>query len=115
MMNSNYCIDDYYLLEESSATSAGNLEWYIARFLQNEKNALSAQGKSIYAYCDDLVASIESEDQDIIFLPFIYGSNYNPDLKACFIGVDSHHMQAHFIRAVFEGIVFSHKIGRAHV
>ena len=110
MMNSKYFIDDYYLLEESSATSAGNIEWYIARFLQNEKNALSAQGKSIYAYCDDLVASIEPEDQDIIFLPFIYGSNYNPDSKACFIGVDSHHTQAHFIRAVFEGIVFSHMV-----
>ena len=32
MMNSFYCLDDYYLVEECSPTSAGNLEWYIPKF-----------------------------------------------------------------------------------
>lgn len=110
MMNSCYCIDDYFLIEESSPTSAGNLEWYIRMFMQKEKAECKEKGTSIYKYCDDLVLSVQPEDQDIVFLPYIYGSNYNPSAKACFIGLDSHHTQAHIIRSVFEGIVFCHMV-----
>jgi L-xylulokinase len=110
MMNSRYCLDDYYLVEECSPTSAGNLEWYIQMFCGKEKEAAEKQGTSIYHYCDELAASVEPENQDIIFLPYIFGSNYNPAAKACFLGIDSHHTQAHIVRAVFEGIVFCHMV-----
>lgn len=33
MMNSLYCLPGWYLLEESSPTSAGNNEWFIATLL----------------------------------------------------------------------------------
>ncbi len=110
MMNSCYCYDDYYLIEESSPTSAGNLEWYIGMFMQKESDEAKTQGKSIYQYCDELVESIGIEDQDVIFLPYIYGSNYNATAKASFIGMDSHHTRAHIVRSVFEGIVFCHMV-----
>ncbi len=110
MMNSCYCYDDYYLIEESSPTSAGNLEWYIKMFMQKESEDAKAQGKSIYQYCDELVESVGVEDQDIIFLPYIYGSNYNAASKASFIGMASHHSRAHIVRSVFEGIVFCHMV-----
>ena len=110
MMNSIYCIDDYYLIEECSPTSAGNLEWYIDMFLEEEKKQAEAEGQNIYKYCDTMVENIEPQDQNIIFLPYIYGSNYNPQAKACLIGMDSHHTRAHVVRAVFEGIVFCHMV-----
>lgn len=110
MMNSIYCLDDYYLIEECSPTSAGNLEWYIDIFLEEEKRQADVKGLNIYKFCDTLVDTIAPEDQNIIFLPYIYGSNYNPKAKACFIGMDSHHTRAHVVRAVFEGIVFCHMI-----
>jgi L-xylulokinase len=110
MMNSHYCLDNYYLVEECSATSAGNLEWYINKFLKYEVEQAKINNSNIYKYCDDLVEAVEPEDQDIIFLPFIYGSNYNASSKASFIGLDSHHNQSHIIRSVFEGIVFCHMI-----
>ncbi len=110
MMNSYYCYDDYFLIEESSPTSAGNLEWYINRFMGKEKVEAKAQGMNIYAFCDRLVESVKPEDGDIIFLPYLYGSNYNPSSKACFLGMSSHHTQAHMVRAVFEGIVFCHMV-----
>lgn len=110
MMNSYYCYDNYFLIEESSPTSAGNLEWYIKRFLGKEKLDAEAQGMSIYTYCDRLVESIKPEDQDVIFLPYLYGSNYNPSSKACFLGMSSYHTQAHLVRAIFEGIVFCHMV-----
>ncbi|MFA6776596.1 MAG: FGGY-family carbohydrate kinase [Sphaerochaetaceae bacterium] len=109
-MNSFYCYGDYYLIEESSATSAGNLEWYIRMFLGKEAMEAKARNRNIYQICDELVSSVRPEDDEIVFLPYIFGSNYNPNAKACLIGMDSHHTQAHMLRAVFEGIVFCHKV-----
>jgi len=111
MMNSLYCMDDYYLIEESSATSAGNLEWFINQFMSDKKNELSKnKNENIYEYCDKLVESVSPENQNIIFLPFIYGSNYNAASKASFIGLDSHNTFADIVRAVFEGIVLCHMV-----
>lgn len=109
MMNSLYCMDDYYLIEESSATSAGNLEWFINQFLSDKKVELSGN-QNIYEYCDKLVEGVDPKKQNIIFLPFIYGSNYNAASKASFIGLDSHNTFADIVRAVFEGIVFCHMV-----
>jgi L-xylulokinase len=64
----------------------------------------------VYAYCDRLAAAVEPDEQNIVFLPYLYGSNYDPQAKASLIGVDSHHSKAHMIRAVLEGIAFCHKV-----
>jgi L-xylulokinase len=110
MMNSLYCIDGYYLIEESSPTSAGNLSWFIDKFMGELKENAKALGLNIYKYCDELAAVVAPDEQNIIFLPYIFGSNYNPQAKATFVGLDSHHTQAHIIRSVLEGIVFCHRV-----
>lgn len=110
MMNSLFCMDSYYLVEECSPTSAGNLEWYIDTFLEAEKREAAERGENIYVYCDRLAASAQQAERGIIFLPYIYGSNYNPGAKACFVGMDSSHNRADVVRAVFEGVVFSHLV-----
>jgi L-xylulokinase len=108
-MNSLYAIPGYYLLEECSATSAGNLDWVIQNCLENET---VPEGKTLYAHIDDMVAKIPPEDCDVYFLPFLYGSNRHPLAKACFIGLTNFHSKAHMLRAVFEGVVYSAK---AHI
>ena len=110
MMNSIYCLDEYYLIEESSPTSAGNLEWFVETFLDKEKEEAAEAGVNVYQYCDSLVNAIEPQDQPVLFLPFIFGSNYNPKARSCFIGLNSSHSRKHMIRAVFEGIVFCHMV-----
>ena len=110
MMNSIYCLDDYYLIEESSPTSAGNLEWFVETFLDKEKEEAEAAGVNVYQYCDSIVDTIEPQDQPVLFLPFIFGSNYNPKARSCFIGMNSSHTRRHLVRAVFEGIVFCHMV-----
>ena len=35
-MTSRYCVPDYFLMLEGSATSAGNLEWFLAQFFRDE-------------------------------------------------------------------------------
>ena len=67
-------------------------------------------GKSIYEQCNDLVASLSPEDSQITFLPFLYGSNVESDAKACFLGLRGWHHKAHILRALYEGVVFSHKM-----
>jgi len=110
MMNSMYCLDGYFLVEECSPTSAGNLAWFVESFLDKEKKEAEEKGMNVFQYCDELVQSISPSDQSILFLPYIFGSNYNPNAKSCFIGMDRSHSRAHIIRSVFEGIVFSHMI-----
>ncbi len=46
---------------------------------------------------------------EIAFLPFLYGSNAGPNASSCFIGMHGWHTKAHLLRAVFEGVAFSHK------
>jgi len=108
MMNSLYAMEEYYLIEESSPTSAGNHAWFVDLFMAAEKVEAEKRGISVYQYADELAASVAPEDQNIIFLPYLYGSNYDPRAKAGFVGLDSHHSKADMIRAVMEGIAFCH-------
>jgi L-xylulokinase len=98
----------YYLLSENSYTAASNLEWFIDRFMQQEKEEAKAGGYSIYKTVNEMVASVDTRDCPIIFLPFLYWSNANIDAKSTFIGLSGIHTKAHMLRAIFEGIVFSH-------
>ena len=110
MMNSLYCLDDYYLIEESSPTSASNHAWFIKNFLEAESQEAKRKGIHPYAYCDTLAQHVGPDEQHIMFLPFLYGSNYNPQAKASLIGLSSHHTKSHIVRSVLEGIVFTHMI-----
>lgn len=44
----------------------------------------------------------------MIFLPFLNGSNEDPLAKGTFVGLTAFHNKKHMLRAVYEGIVFSH-------
>jgi L-xylulokinase len=110
MMNSLYCIRDYYLIEECSPTSASNYAWFIDMFMGDEKLQARNQGINVYKYCDEMAVKVAADEQNIIFLPYLFGSNYNPQAKASMIGLDSHHTKAHVARAVLEGVAFCHKV-----
>jgi len=108
-MTSCYSIDGYYLMLEGSATSASNLEWFVTEFFQTERDLAEAEGRSVYDLCNELVAGTEPQDSGIVFLPFLYGSNVSLDGKACFFGLDGWQSRGHMLRAVYEGVIFSHK------
>ena len=48
LMNSMYCLPGYYLVEESSPTSAGNLAWYIKEMLKDLQDFFRKSGGNIY-------------------------------------------------------------------
>lgn len=107
-LNSMFCIPGYYLIEESSPTSAGNMEWFIRNLMSYEKSETQEKGKSIYEVTNRWVEAIEPQDDEIIFLPFLNGSNEDALAKGTFVGMTAFHNKKHMLRAVYEGIVFSH-------
>jgi L-xylulokinase len=108
-MTSAYCIPGYWLILEGSATSASNLEWVVSELMAEETRMARTQGHSVYELCDEMVAAGHGEESEVVFLPFLYGSNAGPNASACFIGLHGWHKKAHLLRAVYEGVVFSHK------
>ena len=104
-MNSIYAIPGYYLLEECSSTGAGNLDWAV----ENCIDAKGLTGKALYAYLDEQAKSAAPGESDVYYLPFLYGTNAHPLAKASFVGMTSYHTAAHMIRAVYEGVVYSHR------
>ena len=52
MMNSIFALPEYYLVEECSATSAGNHEWFTEMFLQQEKEEAKRLRMHVYQYTD---------------------------------------------------------------
>ncbi len=107
-LNSLFCIPGYYLIEESSPTSAGNMEWFIKNLMSYERADAESKGKSVYDITNQWVSSIEPQEDNLIFLPFLNGSNEDALAKGTFIGLTAYHTRKHMLRAVYEGIVFSH-------
>ena len=104
-----YSKPGHWLMLEGSPTSASNLEWFVSEFLQKEKQEAQNKGESVYDVCNDAVKDTQPQDADIVFVPYLYGSNTNPKAKAMFIGLQGWHTRAHIIRAIYEGICFSHR------
>ena len=96
-MNSVFCDPKYYLAEESSATSVGNLEWF--------KKILRLPN---YRCFEETVAKMRADECNIYYLPFLFASNENPLAKGALIGLGAHHEYTDIIRAVYEGVAFSH-------
>lgn len=107
--NSLFCLPNVYLIEESSPTSAGNLNWYLNTCMQGEKTKASAEGKRFYDLVDSMVESLPPQDSRLIFLPFLYGSNTDVQ-DAAFVGISNSYSAAHLLRAIFEGVAFSHRM-----
>ena len=107
-LNSMYCIPNYFLVEESSPTSAGNVEWFVRNLMDSERSERKQAGGSDYSLANKWVESINPQDSSLVFLPFINGSNEDPLAKGAFVGLTAYHNKKHMLRAVYEGVVFAH-------
>jgi L-xylulokinase len=97
-----------YLTIEGSATSATNLEWFVNQCCGDERAEAKRRGVSVYEICSEEVASLPPGSTNVIFHPFLYGSNVQPTARAGFYGVAGWHTRAHLLRALYEGVVFGH-------
>lgn len=107
-MTTLFANTDLFLTIEGSATSATNLEWFVAQCCGDERAEAKRRGISVYEVCNEQVASLTPGSSNIIFHPFLYGSNVQPSARAGFYGIAGWHTRAHLLRALYEGIVFGH-------
>lgn len=84
------------------------MEWFIQNLMNYEKEERRAAGGSVYDVTNAWVESVEPQECNIIFLPFLNGSNEDTLAKGTFVGLSAYHSKKHMLRAVYEGIVFSH-------
>ena len=95
----------HYLVEESTPTSASNFDWFIENFLLDiypDKDR-----KEIFNICNQQVEKLPPEENDVIFVPYLYGSATHPQANGTFLNLTSYHNRAHLIQAIYEGVVFS--------
>ena len=101
-------LPDRCLLLEGSPTSASNLEWFVSQFYADTKAEADARGESVFELCNAEVAALMPEGTSILFHPFLFGSNLQAGARAGFYGVAGWHTRAHMLRAVYEGVAYSH-------
>ncbi|HEY9096409.1 MAG TPA: FGGY-family carbohydrate kinase, partial [Hydrogenophaga sp.] len=109
LLQTAYPVGGYFLASEGSATSASNFEWYCKSILGPESATYAASlGKSIYEVCGERVSQVMDRPNDILFFPFLFGGPAGA--PAGLLGLKAEHNGADVLRAIFEGIVFSHKL-----
>lgn len=104
-MNSVY-LSGTCLLLEASPTSASNLEWFVTEFCAAEREEAHRRGLSVYEVCNEIVE--RTPQTSILFHPYLFGSNVGASARAGFYGVGGWHTRAHLLRAVYEGVVYTH-------
>lgn len=109
LMNSLFCLPEYYLIEESSPTSAGNNEWFVQQLLPELLAEAKAKGGQLYDTLNEWVEQIPPSEFVPVFLPFLMASNVHPNAKACLIGMTANHTRRHLLRSVYEGIAMCHR------
>jgi L-xylulokinase len=107
-MTTQYTVPGLWLTIEASATSASNLEWFAKHFCADERAEAQARGISVYEVCNELVESLPPGGTSVIFHPFLFGSNVQATARAGFYGIAGWHTKAHLLRALYEGVVYSH-------
>lgn len=107
-MTTIFADPEYWLTIEASATSATNLEWFVNQFCAEERLEANRRGISVYKVCNEVVANVPIDSTNPIFHPFLYGSNVQSSARAGFYGVGGWHTRAHLLRALYEGVAYSH-------
>lgn len=107
--NSLYPLEGMYLIQEGSNASSSVLEWVI-------KILYGRQGdEGVYEEINKLVKSVSPESCNLIFIPALNGFTHactegTLDMRGAWIGLSPEHSRAEMLRAVYEGVVFTHML-----
>ncbi len=99
-----------YAYVESSATSAGNLAWFLARL--DELSGGSPPREALYERLNAAVEGVAPGAGGVVYLPFIHRAHIAPGVDGALLGLRAEHGLAHLLRAIYEGVAFAH---RAHL
>lgn len=104
-MTFSYFLDDNTFICGGPVNNGGNvMEWLINSFLGKPSN------KQTFDEVFEMVNQIPPGSEGLLFLPYLHGERapiWDAKSSGAFVGIRSQHTQAHFCRAVLEGICFA--------
>lgn len=106
-----YALPGTWIILEASPNGVSNFEWFMRQVLKPTVKRFGGADVSdgdIYRVCEEMIRELTPTIDDPFFLPFINGSSVVPDGRSAFIGLLAYHDIRHMVRAVYEGVVFSH-------
>jgi L-xylulokinase len=106
-MTTCYAIAGYYLMLEGSATSASNLEWFVSEFWA-ERDQMARRRRQCTSCATRWWRRPARRVGHHLLAVFVWLQR-SLDGKAGFWGLDGWQNRGHVLRAIYEGIVFSHR------
>ncbi|MGB4401098.1 MAG: gluconokinase [Daejeonella sp.] len=104
-MTFSYCLDEKTFICGGPVNNGGNiLDWLITGFLGKTNN------KETFIEVFKMAEQVSPGAEGLLFLPYLNGERapvWDASSSGAFIGIRSRHTQAHFCRAVLEGICFA--------
>lgn len=97
-----------YLATEGAATSASNLEWMVKTLLSHGGTLPPEQAAGIYDVINAAVSRKLGKPREALFFPFLFGGPSGA--PAGLVGMTADYSFDDIMLAVFEGIVFAHKV-----
>ncbi|KAA5544077.1 gluconokinase [Adhaeribacter rhizoryzae] len=93
------------------------LRWFRDNFAEAEKAEAQRLGVDPYEILSQEAAAVPAGSEGLLFVPYLLGERapiWDAQARGLFFGVSITHTKAHFLRAVFEGIVFGiYQVGQA--
>ena len=105
-----HIVPGYVLPTGTMQTGGGAYAWYVDHFCAEEKQIAKARGTDVYEVLEALLKESTVGARGLLFLPYLIGERsprWNPDARACFLGVGMEHTQKDFLRAVQEGVAMN--------
>ncbi|MFT0846985.1 FGGY-family carbohydrate kinase [Actinomycetaceae bacterium L2_0104] len=106
-----YPIPGTWLILEGSPNGVSNLEWYIRNVVRKYLELFGDRKLSdseVFELCEQMIHDFTPDVEDPFFLPFVNGTSIIPGGRAGFVGITNYHDIRHMVRAVYEGVIFSH-------
>ena len=100
----------------SMQAAGGSLQWFaetLADRSADRGNGGTAAGDSVYDALERSAKDIPPGSEGLLFLPYLIGERspwWNPEARACFVGLSLKHGRAHMVRAVMEGVAFNMRL-----
>jgi xylulokinase len=88
-------------------SAAGSMRWYLDTLARDANARANAEGISVHRLLDQDAATIVPGCEGLRFVPTLAGERCpipNPHARGGFHGISMAHTQAHFTRAVMEGV-----------
>ena len=94
-------------------SGGGSFQWFKNVLCDSEIQAAERAGVDVYDLLSLKAQAVPCGSEGALFLPYLMGERsplWNPNARACFIGLSMIHNKNHMIRAVLEGVAFNMKL-----